>query len=101
MLKQEIEEIVKKLDKKHVNDPSKAEDFEEIVNILSKSRDAAIACLDELDENEISWISFSFEELAAEFQSQQFIDCVKRLVTKFPGISYLKDDLEDAIAAMK
>ncbi|MBX7227710.1 MAG: hypothetical protein K1X55_16870 [Chitinophagales bacterium] len=99
-MKEEIIKIVSQLGKKHLDDPTKSDDFNNIVNILLKSESQAIDCLNELDENSISWVSFSFEDLSYKFQSQEFINCLNRLVVKFPNISYLKDDVQDAIDAM-
>jgi len=99
-MKEEIIKIIQKIEEKHLNDPSKSEDFKKITEILSKSSVETISCLNELDENSISWVSYSFEDLAYKFQSKEFIDCIKNLVVKFPNISYLKDDVQDAIDSM-
>ena len=99
-MKQEIIKIINQLESKHINDYSRQDDLKNIIEILAKSESQAINCLNELDENSISWVSFSFEDLSYKFQSEEFINCLNGLIVKFPNISYLKDDVQDAIDAM-
>ncbi len=99
-MKYEIIKMILEIEGKHPNDPTITTKLNSITEILSKSLDETISCLNELDENSISWISTRFENLSYKFQSKEFIDCIKNLVVKFPNISYLKDDVQDAIDSM-
>ena len=96
-MKEQIQEIVKQIESKHQEDPSINTDLDKITELLGRSISEAIGTIQNLDENSISWISSSFEELSVKFKSQDFIICIKELVNKFPNIPYLKDDVENAI----
>ncbi len=96
-MKTTIQQSILRVEKKHPNDPAILIELEEIEVLLSKNLEETIACLNELDENEISWISSSFESVSAKLQSKEFITCLKQLVKKFPEIKFLSQDVQDAI----
>jgi hypothetical protein len=98
-MKTKILEILNRIKNKHLNDPSKINDFEEITELLLLNIKETIELINELNENSLEWISSNFEELSYKFQSKDFVDCVKNLLIKFPNSSILKQDVQEAIEA--
>lgn len=96
-MKETITKIIEEIQQKHHNDPTISVDLEKIEAILVKNITETIACLNELSENEISWISSCFETVSAKLQSKEFITCLKQLVKKYPNIKFLREDVQDAI----
>ncbi|HLP55164.1 MAG TPA: hypothetical protein VK151_09050 [Fluviicola sp.] len=96
-MKETITEMIEVMQKKHPNDPTVISDLEIIETLLTKDSRSTIDCLNQLNETEISWISACFEEISAKLKSKELIQCFKQLVIKYPNISYLKQDVQDAI----
>lgn len=100
-MKTTIQQSILRIEKKHPNDPAILKELDEIEVLLSKNLEETIACLNELSENEISWISPCFEAISTKFKSQRFIICLNELVKKYPGIEYLQKDVQEAIDVVK
>lgn len=98
-MKAKIVEIINRIKNKHLNDPSKMLDFEEIIKLLLTDINETIKIINDLDEDSVEWISSNFEELSYKFQNKEFVDCVKNLLIKFPNSSILKQDVQEAIEA--
>jgi len=94
-----IESIIRNIKNKHPEDPTITTDLDYITELLSKNVDDSILVINELDEESIRWISSRFEELSYKFQNKEFVECLKNLLSKFPNIGYLKEDVQEAIEA--
>ena len=98
-MEQKIKNILAKIKSKHVDDPTISLDSDEITNLLLQDVDNTIKILNELDEESLEWISSDFEELSFKFQNIKFVECVKKILTKFPNNKYFKEDVPKAIEA--
>jgi hypothetical protein len=83
-LKKEILKIVDVIEKKHLNDPTKTNDYNEITRLLLIDVNKTILLLDDLELDKLEHICSDFEELSYKFQSKEFIECLKKLEEKFP-----------------
>ncbi len=98
-MKVEIEEIIQKIELKHIEDPTIYDELDKITNMLTNNLEQAITTINLLDENSINWICSSFPEVAAKFKSKKFIDCIISLQKKFQTID-LKIWIDESIIAM-
>ena len=65
--------------------------WEDITDILSENEEDTIAYLNNCDKDELYWISEVFEDISENLQSQEFIECLRRLDVKFPELDMTKD----------
>lgn len=100
-MKEQIEEIIKKIENKHLNDPTKSDDMDEIINVLSQNVSETVKTINELSENAIDWISVFFEDISWKFKSPQFIEAIEKLIIKFPDLKQLAAEVERAKEALK
>lgn len=98
-MKAKVLEILDRIKNKHLNDPTLSNDKDLIVEMFLQDINRTIKILNDLDENSLEWVSSRFEELSYKFQSNEFVDCVKKLLIKFPNSSILKQDVQEAIEA--
>lgn len=94
-----IENTIRNIENKHPEDPTITSDLDYIAELLSKNVDDSILIINELNEESIRWISSRFEGLSYKFQNKKFVECLKNLLSKFPNISYLKEDVQEAVEA--
>ena len=65
--------------------------WEDITDILSENEEDTIAYQNNCDKDELYWISEVFEDISENLQSQEFIECLRRLDVKFPELDMTKD----------
>jgi hypothetical protein len=97
-MENKIKEIVNRIISKHLNDPSKIADFEEMEIVLSESESKTINVLNNLPLDILEWVSSTFDELSYKFRSIEFINCLEELIIKFPESSIIKQDVKVAKA---
>lgn len=98
-MKTKITEIVQGIKKKHVNDPTVSSDKDLIAEMLLSDVPQAIEALNQLDLDTLEWISSRFEEISYRLQNKEWVECLKRLLIKFPDSQTLKEDVYDAFEA--
>ncbi|EOP57926.1 hypothetical protein IIW_00079 [Bacillus cereus VD136] len=67
--------------------------WEQLTERLSEDIEHTIKFLDSASEEEIEWISEVFEDIDYSTKNKEYIDCLKRLVKKFPN-STIKPSVE-------
>ncbi|WIY62228.1 hypothetical protein [Bacillus arachidis] len=67
--------------------------WEQLTKLLSEDIEHTIKFLDSASEEEIEWISEVFEDIDYDTKNREYIDCLKRLVKKFPN-STIKPSVE-------
>ena len=85
-MKTQIEEIIKRIDDLHQEDPRIYTELDKITDLLSQNLDKTIEVLNTLDEHSINWVCSSFPEISAVFESEKFITSIKQLKDKFPNL---------------
>ena len=85
-MKPQIEEIIKRIDDLHQEDPRIYTELDKITDLLSQNLDKTIDVLNSLDEHSINWVCSSFPEISAVFESEKFITSIKHLKNKFPNL---------------
>ncbi len=58
----------------------------ELIEILSKDELLTIDILNQLDDEEISYVSEVFEEIADNLNSVNYIDCLEKIYIKYPHL---------------
>lgn len=85
-MKTQIEEIIKRIDNLHHEDPRIYTELDKITDLLSQNLDKTIDVLHTLDEHSVNWVCSSFPEISAVFESKKFIASIKQLKDKFPNL---------------
>ncbi len=98
-MKAKVLELLDRIKKKHLNDPTLSNDKDIVVELFFQDIKETINIINDLDEISLEWLSSRFEELSYKFQNKEFIDCLKRLLIKFPNSLILKQDIQEAIEA--
>ncbi|WBW96076.1 hypothetical protein [Oceanirhabdus sp. W0125-5] len=96
MDKKQIRSVLEKRKAVHVEDPCVYKYWDELTRLLSMDAKKTIKFLNECSEDDIGWISEVFEDVAYKLQSNQFIECLDFLYTKYPNIP-----MEDSIKTAK
>lgn len=66
-----------------------------LIDFLSENVKQTINILEQLDENEVLYVSEVFEEIAYNLQSTEYIKCLRDIEKKFPNID-ISDSIEVA-----
>jgi hypothetical protein len=75
-----------------VNDDCGMEKYwNKVTEFLSLNEDTTIKYLEDCDADNLYWISEVFEDISANLKSQNFIDCLRELDKKFPGLEMAHD----------
>ena len=91
-MEERIEKVIQQRKKLNMNDDMGIQKcWEDITDILSENEEDTIAYLDNCDKDELYWISEVFEDISENLQSQEFIECLRRLDVKFPELDMTKD----------
>ncbi|MCY9546788.1 hypothetical protein [Lysinibacillus xylanilyticus] len=85
-----ITNIIEKMKELHINDPAIENYWNQLVLEFNAEKDT-IHFLDTCTEEEASWISSIFDDLAHVFQSKEYADCLKRLDKKYPNLLIAHD----------
>ena len=83
-LKNKILEVIKIAEAKHINDPTISNEMDLLTKLLLTDVNNTIKVLQELDIEDLLWVSSDFEELSYKFQSKGFVECLKKLEKKYP-----------------
>ena len=76
--------------------------YDETVEILNENLSDTITFLDTCTEEEFYWIGSTFSEVSDKYKSEEFIECIKRNMLRFPNIiTNSKTELKYAIMAME
>lgn len=97
-MKAKILEIIKRAEAKHPDDPSISNEMDELTKVMIQNMNDTIKLFKELDLENLLWLSSDFEELSYEFQSKEFIECLKWLEKKYP--KKMSSEIQSAIEAM-
>lgn len=65
--------------------------WNKVTEFLSLNEDTTIKYLEDCDADNLYWISEVFEDISANLKSQKFIDCLRKLDKKFPGLEMAHD----------
>ena len=80
-MKTQIEEIIKRINSLHHEDPEIPTELDKITHLLSQNLDNTIEVLNTLDEHSINWVCSSFPEISAALESKRFIASIKQSVS--------------------
>ncbi|MBD5136620.1 MAG: hypothetical protein K2I03_05155 [Lachnospiraceae bacterium] len=95
-----IRGLVKELEKLDPNDPRIEDYWKLLTKEMSINVDETIEFINSCNENEVYWLSPIFEDISWIFQSQKFIEALKRLQEKYPKLD-LEVDIMYAEMSMK
>ena len=85
--KDKIFEVISKIDSLFIEDTRFPVLWNQLAELLSENEQETIEFLDSCnDENVINNISSVFDDISSNFQSEKFIECLKRLEIKFPNL---------------
>lgn len=98
-LTEKIKKDVFYMEHTHVNDPKTIQLLDTIEELLLEDKEQTIKTINELDLLSIEWICTCFEKISYEFQSKDFVECVERLLIKFPDNTGFKKEVKEARAA--
>ncbi|MBC1503716.1 hypothetical protein HB825_11620 [Listeria booriae] len=91
MIKQ-MEIILEKRKSLNINDDFGIEKcWNEMTELLSQNEMETINYLEESTEKDLYYISEIFEDVSERFQSEQFINCLRKLDKKFPELDMTQD----------
>lgn len=96
----EIEKIIEERKKIHSDDPRVVEKWNELIKIFIQNEENTIAYLNGCCKENIDWISEIFEDISEQLQSSRFIECIEKLVVKYPDLN-LEQDILYAKEALK
>ncbi|NTU19573.1 hypothetical protein HPY28_04465 [Brevibacillus sp. HB1.2] len=87
----QIKRLIKERSELHLNDPKVYEFWGKLTEILSANVLETIEFFDTCTEQEAYWLSEIFEDISARVNSQDFIECIKRVDRKYPELLLAKD----------
>ncbi|MBC2391428.1 hypothetical protein [Listeria booriae] len=91
-LKKQMEIILEKRKSLNINDDFGIEkSWNEMTELLSQNEMETINYLEESTEKDLYYISEIFEDVSERFQSEQFINCLRKLDKKFPELDMTQD----------
>lgn len=87
-----MEIILEKRKSLNINDDFGIEkSWNEMTELLSQNEMETINYLEESTERDLYYISEIFEDVSERFQSEQFINCLRKLDKKFPELDMTQD----------
>ncbi|WP_185401677.1 hypothetical protein [Listeria booriae] len=87
-----MEIILEKRKSLNINDDFGIEKcWNEMTELLSQNEMETINYLEESTEKDLYYISEIFEDVSERFQSEQFINCLRKLDKKFPELDMTQD----------
>ncbi|WP_185347649.1 hypothetical protein [Listeria booriae] len=87
-----MEIILEKRKSLNINDDFGIEKcWSEMTELLSQNEMETINYLEESTEKDLYYISEIFEDVSERFQSEQFINCLRKLDKKFPELDMTQD----------
>ncbi|CAM4200765.1 hypothetical protein [Listeria booriae] len=91
-LKKQMELILEKRKSLNINDDFGIEkSWNEMTELLSQNEMETINYLEESTEKDLYYISEIFEDVSERLQSEQFINCLRKLDKKFPELDMTQD----------
>jgi hypothetical protein len=103
LLSQELTELVKNIDSRHPDDPDVTKWLHQMADLITNNEQKTIAFFRDCGishERIIYWLSPFFDDLANEFSSDEMIESIKSLITKYPKDTGLSNDVKVAIEIM-
>lgn len=95
-LKRKMDPIISKRESKDINDYYGINEcWNEMIESLSDNINETIAYLNDCSEKEIYYISEVFEDIAEQTNSKEYIECLRAIDSKYPGLK-LKRDIDIA-----
>ena len=85
----DINEVFKVLEKRkslHDNDPTIEVQWNALTDLLTENMDETISLFESCTEEQILYFSEVFEDIAYKFQDVKFIECLERILKKYPNI---------------
>lgn len=102
-LNRQLDELVKKIDSRHFNDPDITTWLHEMAALAIENEQETVNFFNNCNADHariIYWLSPFFEDIANEFSSDEIINSMKLLPQKYPEDVGLSDDVEVAIEIM-
>lgn len=96
-LRNKILELISIVKSRDINDPRSDIEMDKVTVLLLQNVDETIKFLDGADKDDLGWVCSDFEELSYKFQSEKFVQCLKRLDQKFP--KYMTSEIQNGIEA--
>ncbi|MBC1228074.1 hypothetical protein [Listeria booriae] len=91
-LKKQMEIILEERKSLNINDDFGIEkSWNEMTELLSQNEMETINYLEESTEKDLYYISEIFEDVSERLQSEQFINCLRKLDKKFPELDMTQD----------
>lgn len=92
MINEIMDKIIVERKNKHIEDDYGIQNcWNRMIEILSNNINETVSYLDNTSEENIYYISEVFEDVSAQLQSKEYIDCLRRLDNKFPNLNITKD----------
>lgn len=85
----DIDKVLQVLEKRkslHDNDPTIEVQWSELTELLTENVDETILLFESCAEEEILLFSEVFEDIAYKLQDVKFIECLERVLNKYPNI---------------
>ena len=85
----EINEVLKVLEKRkalHDNDPTIELQWSKLIELLTQNIDETIYLFESATQEQILYFSEVFEDVAYKFQDGKFIECLERILIKYPNL---------------
>lgn len=96
-LKNKILNIINVIESKHLNDPTKSDDYDKITKLLLMDINKTIQVIENFDLEDLEHICSDFEELSYKFQNKEFVECLKNLEKKYP--KKMSSEIQNGIEA--
>ena len=92
MIKDNMVKIIEERKRKHIEDDYGIQEcWERMVDILSVDVQQTVVYLEKCTQEELYYISETFEDISQRLQSQMFIECLRKLDEKYPKLEMTKD----------
>ena len=95
-----MKELIKKRERLHPDDPRTEDYWNMLTKELTVNEDDTIEFICNCNEHDIFWLSEIFEDISDVFQSEKFIEVLKKVQEKYPKLD-LKIDIMYAEKSLK
>ena len=100
LLNQQLTELAKNIDSRHCNDPDVTEWLHQMAALVIEDEEKTIIFFQKCDDRHariIYWLSPFLENIANEFSSNELINAMNSLPSRYPDDKGLLKDVENAI----
>lgn len=99
-LEQQLIELVKSIESRHPDDPDVTEWLHQMAALVLESEEGTVSFFHHCDSRHsriIYWLSPFLEDMANEFSSDELINAMNSLPSKYPDDKGLVEDVRNAI----